>query len=134
MGMLKRIKEYVDEYNSKCRTESDKIIFDKDSGSYHFSKDFKSLLTINPDLTIYSEYLDIIREDEDLIKILEIVKEEKMKRNKLLWGVEKSVGWINGQILNYKEIPNFFRINLSIDKISIFHKDGNLMSIKFENL
>ena len=134
MGMLKRIKEYVDEYNSKCRTESDKVIFDKDSDNYYFSKDFKSLLTINSDLTIYSDYLDIIKEDEDLIKILKIVKEEKMKRNELLWGIEKLVGWINGQILNYKEIPNFFRINLNIDKISIFHKDNNLMSINFENL
>lgn len=135
MGMLKRIKEYVDEYNSKCRTELNKIMFDKDSDNYYFSKDFKSLLTINSDLTIYSDYLDIIiNEGKDFSKILEIIKEEKMKRNELLWGIEKSVGWINGQILNYKEIPNFFIINLSIDKISIFHKDGNLISIKFENL
>lgn len=78
MGMLKRIKEYVDEYNSKCRTELNKIMFDKDSDNYYFSKDFKSLLTINSDLTIYSDYLDIIiNEGKDFSKILENNKGRK---------------------------------------------------------
>lgn len=134
MNLTENFKKIIDEYNSKCETESGKIIFDKDSESYHFRKEFASWLTINSDLTIYSSYLDIIREDEDLKKILEIVKEEKLKRNELMWGVEKAVGWINGEILNYKEVSNFFRVNVNIDNLSIFHNDTELMTIQLENL
>lgn len=81
MSLTEKFKEIVDEYNSKREVESEKIIFNKDSENYRFGTLFKSLLTINSDFKIYSDYLDIIREDEDLRKILEIVEEEKMKRN-----------------------------------------------------
>lgn len=133
MNLTEKFKEIVDEYNSKCEIESDKIIFDKSSDSYHFRKLFTSLFTINSDLIIYSSYLDIIKEDEDLRKILELVEEEKLKRNELLWNIEKSVGWINGEILNYKEVSNFFNIKVDISKIDILHRDDELMTINLEN-
>lgn len=134
MNLTDKFKEIVDEYNSKCEIESDKIIFDKSSDSYHFRKLFTSLFTINSDLIIYSSYLDIIKEDEDLRKILELVEEEKLKRNELLWNIEKSVGWVNGEILNYKEVSNFFNIKVDISKIDILHRDDKLMTINLEDL
>ena len=134
MNLTEKLKKIIDEYNSKCETESGKIIFDKGSESYHFRKEFASWLTINSDLTIYSSYLDIIKEDDDLKKLLEIVRDEKLKRNKLIWGVEKAVGWINGEISNYKEVLNFFRVKVNISRISIFHNDTELMTIHLENL
>lgn len=133
MNLTEKFKEIVDEYNSKCETESGKIIFDMDSESYHFRKEFASWLTINSDLTIYSSYLDIIRRDDDLKKLLEIVRDERLKRNELMWGVEKAVGWINGEISNYKEVLNFFRVKVNISRISIFHNDTELMLINLEN-
>lgn len=134
MNLTEKFKEIVDEYNSKCEIESDKIIFDKSSESYHFRKLFVSLLTINSDLIVYSSYLDIINEDEDLRKILEILEEEKMKRNELLWNIEKAVGWVNGEILNYKEVSNFFNIKVDISKIDILHRDDELITINLEDL
>ena len=134
MNLTEKFKEIVDEYNSKCETESGKIIFDKGSESYHFRKEFASWLTINSDLTIYSSYLDIIKRDDDLKKLLEIVRDERLKRNELTWGVEKAVGWINGEISNYKEVLNFFRVKVNISRISIFHNDTELMLINLENL
>lgn len=134
MNLTEKFKEIVDEYNSKRETESGKIIFDKGSESYHFRKEFASWLTINSDLTIYSRYLDIIKEDDDLKKLLEIVRDEKLKRNELIWGVEKAVGWINGEISNYKEVFNFFRVKVNISIISILHNDTELMTIHLENL
>lgn len=133
MNLTDKFKEIIDEYNSKCETESGKITFDKSSESYHFRKEFASWLTINSDLTIYSSYLDIIKEDDDLKKLLEIVREERLKRNELTWGVEKAVGWINGEISNYKEVLNFFRVSVNVDKLSIFHNDTELMLINLEN-
>lgn len=134
MNLTEEFKKIIDEYNSKRETESGKIIFDKGSESYHFRKEFASWLTINSDLTIYSSYLDIIKEDDDLKKLLEIVREERFKRNELIWGVEKAVGWINGEISNYKEVFNFFRVKVNISRISIFHNDTELMTIHLENL
>lgn len=134
MNLTKKFKEVVDEYNSKRETESGKIIFEKDSESYHFRKEFASWLTINSDLTIYSSYLDIIKEDDDLKKLLEVVRDERLKRNELMWGVEKAVGWINGEISNYKGVLNFFRVKVNISRISIFHNDTELMTIHLENL
>lgn len=134
MNLTEKFKEIIDEYNSKCETESGKIIFEKDSESYHFRKEFASWLTINSDLTIYSSYFDIIRRDDDLKKLLEVVRDEKLKRNGLIWGVEKAVGWINGEILNYKEVPNFFKVDKDINKITIFHRNDILMTINLENL
>lgn len=134
MNLTEKFKKVVDEYNSKCEIESDKIIFDKSSDSYHFKKLFTSLFTINSDLIIYSSYLDIIKEDEDLRKILELVEEEKLKRNELMWNIEKSVGWVNGEILNYKEVSNFFNIKVDISKIDILHRDDKLMTINLEDL
>lgn len=61
MNLTEKFKEIVDEYNSKCEDEMDKVIFNESLNSYHFSQGFKSLLTINSDLTIYSDYLDIIK-------------------------------------------------------------------------
>lgn len=133
MNLTKKFKEIVDEYNSKCELESDKIIFDKSSDSYHFRRLFTNLLTVNSDFILYSNYLDIIEEDEDLRKILEIVKEEKLKRNELMWNIEKSVGWVNGEILNYKEVSNFFNIKVDISKIDILHRDDELMTINLED-
>ena len=133
MNLTEKFKEVVDEYNSKCETESDKIIFDKGSESYHFRKEFASWLTINSDLTIYSSYLDIIKEDDDLKKLLEVVRDERLKRNELILGVEKAVGWINGEISNYKEMLNFFRVKVNISRISIFHNDTEVMLINLEN-
>lgn len=133
MNLTEKFKEIIDEYNSKRETESGKIIFEKDSESYHFRKEFASWLTINSDLTIYSSYLDIIKEDDDLKKLLEIVRDEKLKRNELIWGIEKAVGWINGEISNYKEVFNFFKVSVNIDKLSIFHNDTELMTIHLEN-
>lgn len=134
MNLTEEFKKIIDEYNSKRETESGKIIFEKDSESYHFRKEFASWLTINSDLTIYSSYLDIIRRDDDLKKLLEIVRDERLKRNELIWGVEKAVGWINGEISNYKEVLNFFRVKINISRISIFHNDTELMLINPENL
>ena len=134
MDLLKKFKEIVDDYNSKCEDEMDKVIFNESLNSYHFSQGFKSLLTINSDLTIYSSYLDIIKGDDDLKKLLEIVRDEKLKRNELIWGVEKAVGWINGEISNYKEVFNFFRVKVNISRISILHNDTELMTIHLENL
>lgn len=134
MNLTEKFKKIIDEYNSKRETESGKIIFEKDSESYHFRKEFASWLTINSDLTIYSSYLDIIKEDDDLKKLLEIVREERFKRNELIWGVEKAVGWINGEISNYKEVLNFFRVKVNISRISIFHNDTELIFINLENL
>lgn len=133
MNLTEEFKKIIDEYNSKRETESGKIIFDKDSESYHFRKEFASWLTINSDLTIYSSYLDIIRRDDDLKKLLEIVRDERLKRNELIFGVEKAVGWINGEISNYKEVLNFFGVSVNIDKLSIFHNDTELMLINLEN-
>lgn len=133
MNLTEKFKEIIDEYNSKRETESGKIIFEKDSESYHFRKEFASWLTVNSDLTIYSSYLDIIKEDDDLKKLLEIVREERLKRNELICGVEKAVGWINGEISNYKEVLNFFRVKVNISRISIFHNDTELMLINLEN-
>lgn len=133
MNLTEKFKEIVDEYNSKCKIESDKITFDKCSDSYYFRKLFSSLMVVNSDLIIYSNYLDIIREDEDLKKILEIVEEEKMKRNELMWGIEKAVGWINGEILNYKEVSNFFKVDKNMYKVTIFHRNDILMIVSFEN-
>lgn len=133
MNLTDEFKKIIDEYNSKRETESGKIIFEKDSESYHFRKEFASWLTINSDLTIYSSYLDIIRRDDDLKKLLEIVRDEKLKRNELIWGVDKAVGWINGEISNYKEVLNFFRVKVNISRISIFHNDTELMLINPEN-
>ena len=133
MNLTEKFKEIIDEYNSKRETESGKIIFEKDSESYHFRKEFASWLTINSDLTIYSSYLDIIKEDDDLKKLLEIVRDERLKRNELTWGIEKAVGWINGEISNYKEVLNFFRVKVNISRISIFHNDTELMLINLEN-
>ena len=133
MNLTEKFKKIIDEYNSKRETESGKIIFEKDSESYHFRKEFASWLTINSDLTIYSSYLDIIRRDDHLKKLLEIVRDEKLKRNELIWGVEKAVGWINGEISNYKEVSNFFNIKVNISRISIFHNDTELMLINLEN-
>lgn len=133
MNLTEKFKEIIDEYNSKREDEMDKVIFNESLNSYHFSQGFKSLLTINSDLTIYSSYLDIIKGDDDLKKLLEIVRDERLKRNELILGVEKAVGWINGEISNYKEVLNFFRIKVSISKISIFHNDTELMLINFEN-
>ena len=132
MSLTEKFKEIVDEYNSKREVESEKIIFNKDSENYRFGTLFKSLLTINSDFKIYSDYLDIIREDEDLRKILEIVEEEKMKRNELIWNVEKAVGWINGEILNYKEVSNFFKVDKNMYKVTIFHRNDILMTINLE--
>lgn len=134
MNLTEKFKKIIDEYNSKRETESGKIIFEKDSESYHFRKEFASWLTINSDLTIYSSYWDIIRKDDDLKKLLEIVRGERLKRNELIWGVEKAVGWINGEISNYKEVSNFFRVSVNIDELSIFHNDTELMTIHLENL
>ena len=134
MNLTKKFKEVVDEYNSKREDEMDKVIFNESLNSYHFSQGFKSLLTINSDLTIYSSYLDIIKGDDDLKKLLEIVRDEKLKRNELIFGVEKAVGWVNGEISNYKEVLNFFRVSVNIDKLSIFHNDTELMTIHLENL
>lgn len=133
MNLTEKFKEIVDEYNSKREDEMDKVIFNESLNSYHFSQGFKSLLTINSDLTIYSSYLDIIKGDDDLKKLLEIVRDEKLKRNKLIWGVEKAVGWINGEISNYKEVLNFFRVKVNISRISIFHNDTEVMLINLEN-
>ena len=134
MNLTEEFKKIIDEYNSKCETESGKITFDKSSESYHFRKEFASWLTINSDLTIYSSYLDIIKEDDDLKKLLEIVRDERLKRNELILGVEKAVGWINGEISNYKEVLNFFRVKVNISRISIFHNDTELIFINLENL
>ena len=133
MSLTERFKEIVDEYNSKREVESDKIIFDKSSNSYYFRRLFTNLLTINSDFIIYSSLLDIIKEDEDLRKILEILEEEKMKRNELIWNVEKAVGWINGEILNYKEVSNFFKVDKDINKVTIFHRNDILMTVSFED-
>lgn len=134
MNLTEKFKEIIDEYNSKREDEMDKVIFNESLNSYHFSQGFKSLLTINSDLTIYSSYLDIIKGDEDLKKLLEIVRDERLKRNELILGVEKAVGWINGEISNYKEVLNFFRVKVNISRISIFHNDTELMTIHLENL
>lgn len=134
MNLTEKLKKIIDEYNSKRETESGKIIFEKDSESYHFREEFASWLTINSDLTIYSSYLDIIKRDDDLKKLLEIVRDERFKRNELICGVEKAVGWINGEISNYKEVLNFFRVKVNISRISIFHNDTELMTIHLENL
>lgn len=133
MNLTERFKEIVDEYNSKREIESDKIIFDKSSNSYYFRRLFTNLLTINSDFIIYSSFLDIVKEDEDLKKILEIVEEEKMKRNELMWGIEKAVGWINGEILNYKEVSNFFKVDKNMYKVTIFHRNDILMIVSLEN-
>lgn len=133
MNLTEKFKKIIDEYNSKRETESGKIIFDMGSESYHFRKEFASWLTINSDLTIYSSYLNIIKEDDDLKKLLEIVRDERLKRNELILGVEKAVGWINGEISNYKEVLNFFRVKVNISRISIFHNDTELMLINPEN-
>lgn len=134
MNLTEKFKKIIDEYNSKREDEMDKVILNESLNSYHFSQGFKSLLTINSDLTIYSSYLDIIKEDDDLKKLLEIVRDERLKRNELILGVEKAVGWINGEISNYKEVLNFFRVSVNIDKLSIFHNDTELMTIHLENL
>lgn len=133
MNLTEKLKKIIDEYNSKCETESGKITFDKSSESYHFRKEFASWLTINSDLTIYSSYLDIIKGDDDLKKLLEVVRDERLKRNELIWGVEKAVGWINGEISNYKEVSNFFNIKVDISKIDILHRDDGLMTINLED-
>ena len=133
MNLTEKLKKIIDEYNSKREDEMDKVIFDKGSESYHFRKEFASWLTINSDLTIYSSYLDIIKKDDDLKKLLEIVREERFKRNELICGVEKAVGWINGEISNYKEVSNFFKVKVNISRISIFHNDTELMLINPEN-
>lgn len=62
------------------------------------------------------------------------MRDERLKRNELILGVEKAVGWINGEISNYKEVSNFFRVSVNIDKLSIFHNDTELMTIHLENL
>jgi len=134
MNLTERFKEIVDEYNSKREVESEKIIFDKSSSSYYFRRLFTNLLTINSNSLVYSDYLDIIKEDEDLRKILEIVEEEKMKRNELIWNIEKAIGWINGEILNYKEAPNFFKVDKDINKLTILHRNDILITINLENL
>lgn len=133
MNLTERFKEIVDEYNSKREIESEKIIFDKSSSSYYFRRLFTNLLTINSDFIIYSSFLDIIKEDEDLRKILEIMEEEKMKRNELIWNVEKAVSWINGEMLNYKEVSNFFKIDKNMYKVTIFHRNDILMTISLED-
>lgn len=133
MNLTEKFKEIIDEYNSKREDEMDKVIFNESLNSYHFSQGFKSLLTINSDLTIYSDYLDIIKEDDDLKKLLEVVRDERLKRNELIWGVEKAVGWINGEISNYKEVLNFFGVSVNVDKLSIFHNDTEVMFINLEN-
>ena len=133
MSLTERFKEIVDEYNSKREIESDKIIFDKSSNSYYFRRLFTNLLTINSDFITYSSFLDIVKEDEDLRKILEIVEEEKMKRNELIWNIEKAVGWINGEILNYEEVSNFFKIDKNMYKVTIFHRNDILMTVSLED-
>ena len=77
MSLTERFKEIVDEYNSKREVESEKIIFDKSLSSYYFRRLFTNILTINSDFMTYSDYLDIVKEDENLRKILEIVEVEK---------------------------------------------------------
>lgn len=134
MNLTEKFKEVIDEYNSKCKSESDKIIFDKISDIYCFRRLFTYLFAINSDFIVYSSYLDYIKEDEDLRKILEIVEEERMERKELLKNIEKAIGWINGEILNYKEVLNFFNINVNMNEVSIFHKDDDLISVDFESL
>ena len=57
-----------------------------------------------------------------------------MERKELLKNIEKAIGWINGEILNYKEVLNFFNININMSEISILHKDDDLISVDFESL
>lgn len=56
-----------------------------------------------------------------------------MKRNELIWNIEKAVGWVNGKILNYEEVSNFFKIDKNMYKVTIFHRNDILMTVSLED-